>query len=216
VNLSATLMSGKVIPADPATDPVKKLENDTELEAVLEKYEELKLSDGGKLDQFWIWPEDSRPELPIKYDVELPIVDLSPVLKLRDLQKNLEQSKGQAKSADIEGQIKLCLEAKKEVEKAIRTGCEEFGFFQIVNHGFPISLVERLKKSYSQLFALPLEVKISIQSCLASIETVSDCLNRNKVIRLSRLLFPYIASNQVQSVDYCSLTTMIADGIYKL
>lgn len=48
---------------------------------------------------------------------------------------------------------------RKEVMREIASACEDWGFFQLVNHSVPPALIERVMSVASQFFELPLEEK---------------------------------------------------------
>ncbi|CAM6083295.1 unnamed protein product [Calypogeia fissa] len=50
-------------------------------------------------------------------------------------------------------------EGMERLVKEIRTAAEEWGFFEVVNHGVPQSLVDTLEKEAMEFFSLPLEGK---------------------------------------------------------
>ncbi|KFK36717.1 hypothetical protein AALP_AA4G160400 [Arabis alpina] len=62
-------------------------------------------------------------------DIEIPVVDMS----------------------DVWG--------KQEELKRVRSACEEWGFFQVVNHGVSHELMERMRGAWREFFELPLEEK---------------------------------------------------------
>lgn len=43
--------------------------------------------------------------------------------------------------------------------KRVRSACEEWGFFQVVNHGVSHELMERMRGAWREFFELPLEEK---------------------------------------------------------
>ncbi|GLJ27422.1 hypothetical protein SUGI_0538430 [Cryptomeria japonica] len=56
------------------------------------------------------------------------------------------------------GKIAQAQHREEEVRK-IGEACEEWGFFQVVNHGIPHSLIDSIKKIGKEFFQLPLETK---------------------------------------------------------
>lgn len=49
--------------------------------------------------------------------------------------------------------------AQERLVQEVRAACEEFGFFQIINHGIPTDLQENIFQQAKEFFALPLDVK---------------------------------------------------------
>ncbi|KAL2816738.1 hypothetical protein BJX63DRAFT_135085 [Aspergillus granulosus] len=49
--------------------------------------------------------------------------------------------------------------SKENLVKELRTACEEFGFFQLINHGIPSDIQELILQHSKELFDLPIEVK---------------------------------------------------------
>jgi len=76
----------------------------------------------------------------------VPVVDLAP---LRDRAKTSSE-------AEI-----------KSIVAQVGRACEEWGFFQVVNHGVSLALLEELEATAKQFFDLPLEEKrkVSMGSC---------------------------------------------------
>ncbi|KAL4971697.1 putative oxidoreductase [Aspergillus desertorum] len=50
-------------------------------------------------------------------------------------------------------------QAKDNLIKELRQACEEFGFFQIINHAVPSELQESILHQSKKLFGLPIEIK---------------------------------------------------------
>lgn len=49
--------------------------------------------------------------------------------------------------------------AKESLVKELKHACQEFGFFQLVNHAIPSDLQESILHQSKELFDLPIEVK---------------------------------------------------------
>ncbi|XXG87085.1 hypothetical protein AAC387_Pa11g1864 [Persea americana] len=56
---------------------------------------------------------------------------------------------------------KLDGEEKAETMAKIANGCEEWGFFQLINHGIPVELLEKVKKVCSECFKLDREKRFN-------------------------------------------------------
>ncbi|GLJ27815.1 hypothetical protein SUGI_0545890 [Cryptomeria japonica] len=87
------------------------------------------------LPERYIRSEKERPNtFPLPH-LDIPVIDMD--MFLRD--------------SDLSGQ--------KELEK-LGTACQQWGFFQAVNHGIPLSLLERMKGIVREFIQLPLEEKL--------------------------------------------------------
>lgn len=51
------------------------------------------------------------------------------------------------------------IEAKQKLVHEVRDACEQFGFFQLVNHPIPTDLQQQVLEQSKDLFRLPLETK---------------------------------------------------------
>lgn len=118
-------------------------------------------------EESFVWPEGARPDIAHDtFDFQLPVIDLGPALKLERLRRELQEQQSAAKeggergrgSSGIEEEIKACEVATEGVVSAIQAACEEYGFFQIVNHGFPMEVTEQLYECCKYIFDQPLEV----------------------------------------------------------
>ncbi|XP_043700370.1 protein SRG1-like [Telopea speciosissima] len=93
-------------------------------------------------------PMNSIPTRFIRPDQEPPIISsdaasLLPAVPVIDLQK-----------------LQLSGESMDAAQRAkLHSACQEWGFFQVVNHGVSSSLVEKLKIEIQEFFKLPIEEK---------------------------------------------------------
>jgi hypothetical protein len=112
-----------------------------------------------EIEEAFVWPEGDRPDMAHdNFDFQLPVIDLSPVFKLERLRKEIEDI-GPAKLRPNFGkEVEACKVATAIVVNDIRDACEEYGFFQITNHGFPMEVTEQLYECSKYIFGLPLEV----------------------------------------------------------
>jgi hypothetical protein len=153
----------------PHPDLVAKPDSQAAVEDVMKQYEFMKLNAAEPGEKSFVWPEDRRPNIAHdQYDCNLPIIDLSPVLELQSLRSQINQLEGEPETrTKLETEIKACEAAKFDIANSIRAACEEYGFFQIVNSGFPMDVVEKFREIYQQLFDLPYEVTKLCKSMLA-------------------------------------------------
>lgn len=56
--------------------------------------------------------------------------------------------------------INLATTSEEEVVRQVAFACNEFGFFQIINHGISSELIDRYLECCQEYFALPLETKL--------------------------------------------------------
>ncbi|XP_061373417.1 jasmonate-induced oxygenase 2-like [Gastrolobium bilobum] len=91
----------------------------------------------GEVDPVFIQDPEHRPKLSIIEAEGIPVIDLSSII----------QHTVQDPSA-IEGLV-----------KEIGIACKEWGFFQVTNHGVPLSLRQRIEEASRMFFAQSLEEK---------------------------------------------------------
>ncbi|CAM6092663.1 unnamed protein product [Calypogeia fissa] len=161
---SAPVVSAAPVVSHSETSPAEKISNsEVAVDDVIKQYEFMKLASEPSEWPF-IWPEGTRPEISHnEYDFDLPLIDLTPVLRLQSLRREIEELKGDADEvravrSGLEAERKDCEAAKSDAEKTIRAACEEYGFFEVINSGFPMEVVEEFRKCCRQMFDLPLEV----------------------------------------------------------
>jgi hypothetical protein len=128
------------------------------------QYEFIKLNAAEPGEKSFVGPEEKRPDLAHNYyDHELPIIDLSPVFKLQSLRLEISKLEGDRQTRTrLETEINACEAAKLDIANSIRAACEEYGFFQIVNAGFPLDVVDNFRDTYQQIFDLPFEVEAEL------------------------------------------------------
>ncbi|XP_009790805.1 hyoscyamine 6-dioxygenase-like [Nicotiana tabacum] len=76
-------------------------------------------------------PLHERPLNSVLIDKEIPLIDL-------------EKAKGEERAVIVQ---------------QLRKACEEYGFFQVINHGVPEDLMKGAMKVYQEFFSLPVEEK---------------------------------------------------------
>nr|ACN40802.1 unknown [Picea sitchensis] len=80
----------------------------------------------------YILPSDQRPSRPLQVQQSLPVIDLS----------GLEE-----------------IDQRFKIVRQLAQASQEWGFFQIINHGIPLSLLESVKRISQDFFELSLEEK---------------------------------------------------------
>ncbi|XP_020276662.1 codeine O-demethylase-like isoform X2 [Asparagus officinalis] len=95
---------------------------------------------GSEFDPDFIQKPDQRPNPDIFEAESIPIIDLSPLLT----------------SPIIAGDDTLPI---RILVAEIKAACSEVGFLQVINHGVPIELLERVQSAAKEFFALPTEEK---------------------------------------------------------
>ncbi|CAJ1939361.1 unnamed protein product [Sphenostylis stenocarpa] len=91
----------------------------------------------GEVDPAFIQDAEHRPKLYTIQAEEIPVIDLSPIT-----------NQAVSDPSSIEGLV-------KEIGRA----CKEWGFFQVINHGVPLSLRQNIYKASRLFFAQTLEEK---------------------------------------------------------
>ncbi|KAJ4715368.1 putative Gibberellin 20-oxidase [Melia azedarach] len=107
---------------------------------------------------------------------------------------------------DLEGFINGDERATAEAVKLIRTACLNHGFFQVINHGVDVNLVNAAAEEIDTIFKLPLERKLSIPRKPGSVAGYSNAhADRfsSKLPWKECLSFPYHENDsQPIAVDY--------------
>eukprot|EP00249_Psilotum_nudum_P015325 c25264_g1_i2 orf=301-1410(-) len=102
------------------------------------------LIDNLNIDMAFVVPPEHRPQRPhnayVHSNDSIPVIDLSSLW---------------CSPCDTDSMRRLI----DEVGKA----CERWGFFQVINHGVPIGLLEKVRKEARAFFALPLEEKWKVK-----------------------------------------------------
>ncbi|XP_020232778.1 protein DMR6-LIKE OXYGENASE 1 [Cajanus cajan] len=91
----------------------------------------------GEVEPAFIQDPQQRPKLSIIQAEGIPIIDLSPITNHTLLNPS-----------SVEGLV-----------KEIGSACKEWGFFQVTNHGVPLSLRQRIEEASRLFFAQSLEEK---------------------------------------------------------
>lgn len=85
----------------------------------------------------YVLPEEKRPDLS-----QVSVLNSIPVIDLKDCNEIIKNEMGSS-----------------QLVQQVSRACEEFGFFQIVNHGVPQELCDRMMSVITDFFELPTEDK---------------------------------------------------------
>ncbi|XP_009777933.1 hyoscyamine 6-dioxygenase-like [Nicotiana tabacum] len=85
----------------------------------------------GTLPPTYVLPMHERPVDPVPIVKEIPVIDLG-------------KAKGDERAVVIQQLLKAC---------------EDYGFFQVINHGIPENLMDEAMEVYQEFFSLPVEEK---------------------------------------------------------
>ncbi|GLJ27814.1 hypothetical protein SUGI_0545880 [Cryptomeria japonica] len=146
------------------------------------------------LPERYIRSEKERPNTFPPRHLDIPIIDMGMFLRDSDLCR------------------------QKELEK-LGTACQQWGFFQAVNHGIPLSLTERMKVIVREFIQLPLEEKLKYkiqeiegygQSFVASDDQILDwadimSLTTQPTENKKMDFWPTKASDFIETVDQYAL-----------
>ncbi len=114
-----------------------------------------------QIDPDFVLPPEHRPTR--KYNdytaagEQVPVIDLS---SLRRSNKNPGEEEEEEEEGE-EGSRRSSLIHEQLVEQ-VGKACEEWGFFQVINHGISLSLLEEVETNALNFFALPLEEKSKV------------------------------------------------------
>lgn len=87
----------------------------------------------------------------------IPTIDLSPFVTATDCSKSQAVKLGQSNGHVNKNSISV---SKEVVKKEISKACREYGFFQIVNHGIPVDLMNYSLELAKTFYGLPDEEKM--------------------------------------------------------
>ncbi|WOG97152.1 hypothetical protein DCAR_0416491 [Daucus carota subsp. sativus] len=76
---------------------------------------------------------------------------------------------------------KLSGEERANIMAQLHNGCEEWGFFQLVNHGIPEELLERVKKVSSECYKLEREEKFKTSTPVKLLNELVENKSHNKI-----------------------------------
>ena len=97
----------------------------------------------GEVDTAFIQPPEHRPNISIIHEEDngIPVIDLSPIHQ------------------HFENNIASDPSAIEAIVKEIGRACKEYGFFQVINHGVPLNLRNRIWDVSKRFFSMSLEEK---------------------------------------------------------
>ncbi|CAM6100195.1 unnamed protein product [Calypogeia fissa] len=110
VSVAPVVSHSETSPAEKISDKISDSET---VEDVIKQYDFMQLASEPSERPF-IWPEGTRPEIPHnEYDIDLPLIDLTPVLRLQSLRREIEVLNGDADElraarSGLEAQMKDC------------------------------------------------------------------------------------------------------------
>jgi hypothetical protein len=87
----------------------------------------------------------------------VPVIDLSPLMS-----KKKKSSSGLESSSALTQQEHDAHSSIHNLVEQVGKACEEWGFFQVINHGVSLSLLEELETNAQSFFALPLQEKAKV------------------------------------------------------
>jgi isopenicillin N synthase-like dioxygenase len=90
----------------------------------------------------------------------VPVIDLSP---LTSKKKKKKSSSGLESSSALTQQEHDAHSSIHNLVEQVGKACEEWGFFQVINHGVSLSLLEELETNAQSFFALPLQEKAKVR-----------------------------------------------------
>ncbi|MCO5572272.1 hypothetical protein L7F22_026025 [Adiantum nelumboides] len=93
-----------------------------------------------KIDPSFVVPPEHRPLraplAPLSH--QIPVIDLSPLTS-------------------------LVATARESIVSQVGCACQEWGFFQVINHGIPQTLIQKLRDEARTFFELPLQKKLEVK-----------------------------------------------------
>lgn len=115
-----------------------------------------------KVDSSFVVDAEHRPAKTHNTDNDnIPVINLSPFLKLFESSKGWTPDQvGEHITRALDGNNGSVL---RGVIGEVGRACEDWGFFQVTNHGVPLTLVDDMKKIARAFFSLPLVEKKKIR-----------------------------------------------------
>jgi isopenicillin N synthase-like dioxygenase len=112
-----------------------------------------------QIDPNFVLPPEHRPTR--KYNDYTAAGEQVPVIDLSSLRRS-NKNPGEEEEEGEEGSRRSSLIHEKLVEQ-VGKACEEWGFFQVINHGISLSLLDEVETNALNFFALPLEEKSKVR-----------------------------------------------------
>ncbi|KAL5562513.1 hypothetical protein UlMin_032260 [Ulmus minor] len=116
----------------------------------------------GEVDPAFIQDPEHRPKLSITESEGIPLIDLSAISSVEAIEE--------ADQASIE-----------ELVREIGRACEEWGFFQVINHGVSSETRQKMETAERKFFAQPLEEKVKARKDEESVFGYYDAENTKNV-----------------------------------
>eukprot|EP00250_Pteridium_aquilinum_P019066 c24276_g2_i1 orf=30-1277(+) len=110
-----------------------------------------------KIDGSFVVPLQHRPS-PRPFESPLGFEDKIPVIDLALLQQDSPVDKAALKTLIAE----------------VGRACQDWGFFQVINHGIPLMLIQNLKEGAKAFFELPLEQKLHVKRTFENVLGYND------------------------------------------
>ncbi|KAG8644352.1 hypothetical protein MANES_11G121266v8 [Manihot esculenta] len=99
----------------------------------------------------------------------------------------------------------------------LHQACENWGFFQLINHGVPEEAMENMKRETEEFFKLPLEEKMACAQLPDSIEGYGQAfvVSEEQKLDWGDMLFLLSMPNSIRKMRYCQLFPLLLEIFYK-
>ncbi|XP_043817388.1 S-norcoclaurine synthase 1 [Manihot esculenta] len=93
----------------------------------------------------------------------------------------------------------------------LHQACENWGFFQLINHGVPEEAMENMKRETEEFFKLPLEEKMACAQLPDSIEGYGQAfvVSEEQKLDWGDMLFLLSMPNSIRKMRYCQLFPLL-------
>ncbi|KAH9307530.1 hypothetical protein KI387_035441, partial [Taxus chinensis] len=107
-------------------------------------------------------PNSKTISIPVVQELGAKDPDALPQRYIRGKQASITTVSNHSNSIPMIDMALLSInhECRQQVMEKLAFACQEWGFFQVVNHGIPVSLLEQMKEAVRGFFQLPLEEKL--------------------------------------------------------